>query len=212
MSKRNINLGIEKVRQLFKKPSDKEQELDLKQLVKTPIEGKWFKVDVNSINKKLFKKPRADDSQEFARQLILNAFSEFKNHPELYSSNFLTMFPRKTWKVKSVKELEALACKNGNYLATWVEQALEWAQRIQNGESWEDLCNMPDSSKWCRLILWDNSNYRLVGDFRSGTLNGIYTCWAATDISETDFYSNTLIPNAVPLIVCKTDNSGSNRR
>jgi len=122
------------------------------------------------------------------------------------------MFPIKTWKVKSVQELEALACKNGNYLATWVEQALEWAQRIQNGESWEDLCNMPDTSKWCRLILWDNSHYRLVGDFRSCTINGIYTCWAATDISESDFYLNSLIPNAVPLIVCKTNNFESNRR
>lgn len=73
------------------------------------------------------------------------------------------MIPEKTWNAKDNKELEQVACELGDRIADWVEQALEWAQRICNGESWEELCNKRDTANWYRVVRWKNGRYRQSG-------------------------------------------------
>ena len=46
----------------------------------------------------------------------------------------------------------------------WTEQALEWAQRISNGETWESICDNSDTANCLRLVAWENNYYRLIGD------------------------------------------------
>lgn len=54
---------------------------------------------------------------------------------------------------KNVVELKEEAKNQGGHMANWIEQALEWAQRIDNGESWETICNEPDKNKHYRMII-----------------------------------------------------------
>ena len=105
------------------------------QVVKIPTENQWFDVNPLSINQKLFQKKRRNGRQEKTRQLILEAFTELKSNPQKYGRRFETMFPKKTWSIMSVAELEVMASNLGAHNANWVEQALEWAQRIYNGGS-----------------------------------------------------------------------------
>ena len=124
-----------------------------------PIEGEWFEVNPSAINRDLFKGSRSDSRQERTRQLIREAFEEWDSHPEKYGGPFETMFPEKTRSVMTVQEMEDLASRLGDEMADWVHQSLEWAQRIANGESWEDVCNKPDTAKWYRLVRDKGKNW-----------------------------------------------------
>ena len=117
----------------------------------SPTEGRWFEVNPLSIDQEIFAFERKDKKQERTRQYILDAFVEMLNNPK-YKKTFYTYIPVKDWEEKSYEELRTLASCNGGKIATWVHQALEWAQRIANGESWESICNEPDKSKWYRLV------------------------------------------------------------
>ena len=128
-----------------------------------PTEDEWFEVKPHAIDQKLFEKKREDNRQEATRQLILKAFAEMEENPEKYGRNFKTMMPKKTWTSKTVAELKKMARKLGDHNADWVEQALEWAQRIANGESWESICNAKDTANWNRVVVWKNGYARLVG-------------------------------------------------
>lgn len=143
--------------------NNKETEAKTIEVVQTPTEGKCFVVNPNSINQKLFQKKRKDSSQERTRKIILEAFIEVKDNPEKYAKTFKTMMPEVTWLVKTVRELNELARNVGDHIADWVEQALEWAQRIDNGEAWEAICNDPDTAKWYRLVIWKNGYPRIIG-------------------------------------------------
>ena len=132
------------------------------EVAQVPTEGKWFRVDPLAIDQNLFKEKREDSRQEATRQYILQAFEEMKKNSK-YARPFKTMIPEKTWERKTVKELKELAKSLGDHNADWVEQALEWAQRIANGESWEDICNKKDTANWYRLVVWKNGYARLVG-------------------------------------------------
>ena len=161
-----------------------------------PTEDDWFEVNPQTINQSLFKKNRKDERQERTRKLILEAFAEVKSSPEKYGRKFKTMMPKKTWTYKTVAELKQLACEFGNHNADWVEQALEWAQRICNGESWEAVCNNADTANWYRLVVWKNGYARLVGGSRC---NGNF--YPASDVDFIDCYSSRRICNSVPLVV-----------
>ena len=106
------------------------------------------------------------------------------------------MMLKKTWTFKTVAELKQLACEFGNHNADWVEQALEWAQRICNGESWEAVCNNADTANWYRLVVWKNGYARLVGGSRSDGND-----YPASDVDNVDCNSNRRICNTVPLVV-----------
>ncbi len=139
------------------------EQVSTAKVAKVPTEDQWFKVNPLGIDQKLFKKQRTDKSQEMTRQLILEAFAKVKSNPKKYGRKFKTMMPKKTWNYKKVSELKDLARKLGDHMANWVEQALEWAQRIANGESWEAICNRDDTANWYRLVAWKNGHTRLVG-------------------------------------------------
>lgn len=128
-----------------------------------PVEGLWFEVKPLEINQGLFINKLEDETQEETRNLINQAFVEMKRDPERYQRNFKTMMPQKTWISKKESELEVLACELGDHIANWVEQSLEWAQRICNGESWEAICNNPDTARNYRVVVWKNEKIRLVG-------------------------------------------------
>ena len=159
-----------------------------------PTEEKWFEVKPQSIDQGLFKKKRANGRQEATRQLILEAFAEVKANPEKYSGNFETMMPKKDWDREIVAELEKKASQLGDHIADWVEQALEWAQRITNGETWKSICNDPDTANWYRLVKWKDGYFRLVGGSRcySNPVSGIH---------DYRYYSDNYLSKTVPLVV-----------
>lgn len=159
-----------------------------------PTEGKWFEIKPKAINQKIFEDKRKDKYQEITRRLIIEAFDVMKRNPE-YQRNFKTMMPKKEWEFKIIPELKEMAGKLGDHNADWVEQALEWAQRIQNGENWEVICNEIDRANWRRLIIWKNGEVRLVG----GSFYAVIR-FPASFIDDFDFKGLGL-DSAVPLIV-----------
>lgn len=162
----------------------------------TPTEGKVFKVNPLAIDQNLFKKKRKDIRQKVTRRIILKAFAELKKNPEKYGKNFKTMMPKKEWSTKTVAQLKEMACKLGDHNADWVEQALEWAQRIVNGDSWEAICNDMDTANWYRLVVWKNGYARLVGGSREGVFNV-----PASVVGNYDYYDNLNCRDTVPLVV-----------
>ena len=166
------------------------------EVTQKPQEGKWFCVNPLAIDQNLFKEKREDLHEERTRQHILKAFEEVKKNSK-YTRPFKTMMPEKTWDSKSIGELKKLATKFGDHNADWVEQYLEWAQRIANGESWEDICHISDTANWHRLIVW----YPKYG--HAGMVGGAYDCkWPATcifDYGQND--DSTILDKAVPLVV-----------
>lgn len=169
--------------------------------IQRPTEGVPFEVNPLGIDRKLFQEERKDPRQEETRQLILQAFTKMDEYPTRYGNSFKTLMPEKTWHWKCVSELIKLAKNLGGHNADWVEQALEWAQRISNGETWEDICNNPDTANWCRLIKWKKGYYRLVGGSRKFNNN-----YPASDVGGYDFPSNYEIINSVPLVVLRDEN------
>ena len=161
-----------------------------------PTEDEWFEVKPQAIDQKLFEKKRKSKRQEATRQLILEAFSKVKDNPEKYSKNFKTMMPKKTWESKSVADLKEIACELGDHNADWVEQALEWAQRIANGESWKAICNDKDTANWYRLVVWKNGFACIVG---GSACFGDYI--PASAFSCITFGDNHKLDVTVPLVV-----------
>lgn len=145
----------------------KEEECNVSDVAQPPTEGKLFKVNPLGIDRSNFNKPMRDNMQEWTRQIIKEAFEKVDKHPGKYAVPFYTLIPEKKWDGgKTVGELKTYACKLGDHIADWVEQALEWAQRICNGESWETVCNVADTASWYRLVVWKNGYSRLVGGSR----------------------------------------------
>lgn len=184
------------------------QKITTAKVTQSPTENVWFEVKPQSIDQELFKSKRENKRQEVARQLILEAFIKMRNNPARYGKNFKTMMPKKTWKYASIPSLLREANKLGDHNADWVEQALEWAQRIANGESWETICNNRDTANWYRLVGWKKGcTWRLVG----GSVCRNVGCPAA-DVSRRDasyFYDEEylylheegVLYNVVPLVV-----------
>ncbi len=204
VSGREMNFSEEELVAILEKHFDTEateqEEKDAQkqaetEMVQTPTEGKWFEVRPAEIDQRLFLEEKSDQRQEKTRQLILEAFAEMKNNSK-YARPFKTLRPEKAWDMKKVKELEGLACNLGGHVADWVEQALEWAQRIANGETWKAVCNDPDTANWYRLIEWKNGYTRLVGGSRKNIFNS-----PASDVGSYDFGPNRCLHFTVPLVV-----------
>lgn len=157
------------------------EQVTTEKVAQKPTEGQWFEVNPQDIDQTLFREEREDVSQEKTRKRILEAFAEIKSNPEKYGKNFKTMILKKTWLYKTVEELMQLACEWGDHNVDWVEQYLEWAQRISNGESWKAVCNYADTANWYRLVIWKNGYGRLVGGASS-----INSDFPASDIDKND--------------------------
>lgn len=166
------------------------------EVVKQPTEGKYFAVNPSSIDQSLFQQERNDIEQEKMRRVIVKAFAEVKNNPAKYSKPFKTMIPKKKWSEKTVWELKELAENLGDHIADWVEQALEWAQRITNGETWKFVCNDPDTAKWYRLVIWKNGHARIVGGATENHNEN-----PASDVGCDDCYYGDVLSYTVPSIV-----------
>ena len=184
----------------FNQTTTEQQETNIQKETPKPIrgpeEGVPFEVNPSGIDRSLFQKEREDKWQEMIRQHILEAFAKMDENPGKYGKPFKTLIPAKTWEWKTVGELRKHAAKLGDHMANWVEQFLEWAQRIQNGETWEAICNKADTANWYRLIEWKNGYARIVGgsrkDFRSNP---------ASDVDLYNFDSSCEIVCTVPLVV-----------
>lgn len=164
--------------------------------IQKPMEGIYFNVNLATINQATFNKERKDKKQEKTRKIILEALEEAKNNPEKYSRPFKTIIPKKDWKIKTIEELIEFSNNYNGHIADWVEQALEWAQRISNGEKWKDICNEPDRVSYYRIIIWKNGSPRIVGgSYRSESK------YPACDIGNYDFCLDNEIKDTVPLIV-----------
>jgi len=169
--------------------------------VQAQRENKCLRVKPLTIDQRVFERKREDPKQEWLRQEILKAFSELKVNPERckYGQPFKTWLPPKTWDAKKqVYALDALACTEGDHMADGFEQAFEWAQRIANGESWEAVCNEPDTADYYRIIRdWYNPDkFRVVG--------GSVECGdkrPAFHISNEYFEAHQAVKDVVPLIV-----------
>lgn len=160
-------------------------------------EGKPFKVNPLKIDRSKFEKPMRDQRQEWTRQIIQEAFAEVDKHPEKYASAFYTLMPEKKWNgYKTVAELKEYAKDLGGHMADWVEQALEWAQRLFNGESWKAICNNADTANWYRMIIWKNGYSRLVGgSVVSSSIS------PASNVFINGYDVNSSLSRTVPLVV-----------
>ncbi len=155
-------------------------------------EKEWFEVNLATIDKALFAEKRTDERQEATRKLILKAFARAESNPAKYAKHFKTVLPEKLWTEKTIAQLKQVAIAIGDHVADWVEQALEWAQKISNGETWEAICNEPDCSKWHRIIIGKNGQAYIGG----GVLKG-----AVIDFYSGFYMDNAELINAVPLVV-----------
>lgn len=160
------------------------------------IECKCFTVSHMTINYSLFQQVRDDYEQEKTRRTIVRAFEEVKNNPSKYTKPFTIIIPKKTWSEKTVWELQELAQDIGDHVADWIEQALEWAQRITNGETWKSICNMPDDAKWYRLVIWKNGYVRIVGGSTEHNNPN-----PASDVGCDDCNMGDVLANSVPCVV-----------
>lgn len=166
-------------------------------MVRRPTENIWYEVDPQNIDREIFQHVRADKKQEEARRRILKAFEEIEKNPEKYGKKFETFIPTKDWEgPKTVASLRTMATIKGDHNANWVEAALEWAQRICNGETWENVCNEADTAKYFRMVEWENGYMRLVG---GSTAN--YCDFPATYVYYNNYYSSDGVSNTVPMIV-----------
>lgn len=175
------------------------EECHASDVAQIPTEEKPFEVNPLGIDRSKFEKSMSDQRQEWTRQIIQEAFAEVDKHPERYASAFYTLIPEKKWNgYKTVAELKEYANELGGLMADWVEQALEWAQRIFNGESWEAICNNADTANWYRVILWKNGYYRLVGGSRCSINSS-----PASFVFPRGYVYNGSIVFTVPLVVLK---------
>ena len=163
--------------------------------MKIPFKGERFKVNLETINFNLFLESREDSKQEQKRQIIFEALTVAKNNPK-YAKPFTTIIPEKDWSAKHVYELEMLCYKFNGHNANWVEQCLEWAQKISNGVSWQALCNDADTCDWYRLVVWKYDYLCLVGGAKA-----LNSRASATNVIVHPFRHNSILSDAVPLIV-----------
>lgn len=175
-----------------------EKEFNITQEEKIPNEIVLCEVYPLEINRNLFQTKRKNRQQEETRKLILEAFSKVNEYPEKYGNPFKTLMPEAIERWMTIGELRKLASKMGDHIADWVEQAMEWAQRIQNGETWETICNNPDITEWFRMIAWKDGGQKLVGGARR--INSQKPA-SYIEPGNVAFYAATRIHNAVPLIV-----------
>ena len=206
-SKEELIAKLERLAELEKIFSKKhDAEVKTFELFEKPTEGKCFKVDPIEIVKKeiLFLQPRIDKKQDIARRRILKAINEVKKNPYKYGEVFYLLIPKKEWVYrgkthKTIEEQNMFAESLGGFTSNWVTEPLVWAQRIINGESWETLCNEPDTLKWYRIVIWENSEAKLVGG-----ASEINDYGSASAIRSYIYYSKGRLNGAVPSIILKS--------
>ena len=128
-----------------------------------PKSGQWFLVDIDTFKMSLFIEERQDKDQEVTRRRILQAIREVESNN--FPRKFQTKVPIKKWKgVLSKAQLNTMLDKSNVLLASETAQFLEWGQRLSNGETWEELCNIPDNNNYLRLVYLEGAkSYTIIG-------------------------------------------------
>lgn len=130
-------------------------------------EDSWFYVYPTKIEINFFEK----DLEGFgnpARLLILEALKEVRKHPHKYCRTFKVKIPKDLIPFNNKKyfEIEKILNESEEFIVDWVQLALVWAQRIQNGETWEVLYNknsLFSVSKYPKFIIWKEEKIAIVG-------------------------------------------------
>lgn len=175
--------------------SGEQEDIVAEEVTKNPIVGTCYLVTPSSINKDLFKEERKDPCQEEIRKLILEAFEELDKKRFQICKPFKIIVPEKTWTIKNVQELKQIAIDLGGQTTNWIEQALGWAQQINDGTTWEDLCNKKDKHACYRLIIWKDGTCKIIGgSIKDAKLNSL------TSISDLSYKDEHLVINTVPSI------------
>jgi len=117
---------------------------------KSLLEDIWILIDIDKIDKTLFNEPREDIKEERLRETIQEAFKMAECNPR-YTLPFEVMTPS-MYEDKPIKVQIGEAYLRGEEPCDWAHQALEWAFRITNGESWENICKEVDRSTYSRMI------------------------------------------------------------
>lgn len=160
------------------------------------IEGNMFKVDPLGLNREKFTKNRTDRRQEETRKKIMEALCKLDRYPERYGISFYTVIPEKKWNgKKSIASMELYAKSLGGCMSDSVEQSLEWAQRICNGESWEKICNDADTAEWFRVIKSNDRIYKRIGGSKVGGERK-----PASYSENRNYFRHSEVANAVPLV------------
>ena len=188
--------SLEEVEAILKEYLSKEKTKQEPKIIIKPTEGVPFEVNPLGIDRTIFQEERNDPRQERTRYFIREAFKNLDKKPKKYGKPFKTLMPQKNWDVKTFSELKDLASHIGDHMADWVEQSLEWAQRLSNGETWEDVCNNVDSAKWYRLVKGMHGYIRIVG----GSLERCYGDPAANVFGGTPS-RDEFLGFTVPLVV-----------
>lgn len=161
--------------------------------------GELFEVNPLSIDATIFEHARKNRKQEWTRLRILEALAVVCEQPEKYAKPFWLLVPDKKWEGKKTgAELKQYAKDCGGYMSIWVEQALGWAQRLSNGESWGSVCNDIDRHKWYRMIVWKNGLGRIVGYSK---YNRNFT--PSTYVSGRDYDFDEPVIDTVPLVTIR---------
>lgn len=158
---------------------------------KGPIWGEFFWVNPLLINRQPFYIERSDYKEEMLRAHITEAFNEWDNLIAGDSNclkEFRTIVPYANNVLWNVTEWNDVAHNMSGKIATKMEQALLWAQRIDNGENWQEVLNS---------LYTGGVGKRLLKDY-----NGEYR------IYDSIYDSSYMIPDqslttAIPLIVTK---------
>ena len=172
------------------------------ELALKPTEGKCFKVNPKEINRTLFLEKRVDRQQEICRIRILEALKWVDKNPEKYGEEFYLLIPMKKWvygrkKYTTVQKQIEFAERIGGYVSTDITEALAWAQRITNGESWEEICNNKDTIKYFRLIIWINGEAILSGGSSKERHSYMSASHIDDDCCSLDFELTMTVPSVV---------------
>ncbi len=165
-----------------------------------PVEGEWFDVEPYRINRKLFEDDRQDKEQQFTLGNIRKAFQWLDSSPYENGRPFKILIPKKTWGTITIREMLDITKTFGGNMSTGFETDFLWAQIINNGETWENLCNKPDTLNYYRLVNWgkENSVIFLTGGALKGSIN-----YSATHVETLRSLSLDAVPSkAVPQITC----------
>ena len=171
------------------------------EVAQKPTEGKLFKVAPLQIDRKKFEEPRSNQKQEWCRKDILGALAMVDWYPEKYASEFYTYIPVNVFGHKKMEDFEKIVYVWGGLnfdclVADLTEQKLEWAQRICNGEAWEDVCNNADTAKWYRVVR-GRDGYGLVVGGSSSSGNAL----PASNVPSISHGPDYIYKDCVPLVV-----------
>ena len=189
-------LSLEEVEAIVREHFSKKEEA--KTILK-PMEGIPFEVKPLSINWDLFATERTAVNQENARRLILMAYDQVKKYPEKYAQPFKTIMPIKVWDYASMWFLTRVAEHMGGDVTDMVEWALQLAQRLHNGETWDDVCEKPDTANWYRVV--KEKSYYFVGGSRK-----LKHTFPASRLGCAYYGYNGELNYAVPLVTLRDEN------